>query len=129
LAGLWARHVDADVISPEIYTGRSELIGFVTRCRYMEIPNFQLEQILTLGSELGAVTALVQSRQIKPYLKKSEAYKLYGRKNIERWIDGHLITPRKDGEASAAWRLSRLEIEILTKAIKLQEILSGVPGS
>jgi len=95
----------------------------------MEMPNFQLEQILTLGSELGAVTALIQSRQIKPYLKKSEAYQLYGRKNIERWIDGLLITPRKDGEASAAWRLSRLEIEILIKAIKLQEILSGVGGT
>ena len=121
-----ARHVDADVINPEIDTGRSEFPGIVTRCRYMEIPNFQLEQILSLGAELGAITTLIQIGELKPYLKKSEAFRLYGRKNIEHWINKGWVTPRKDGEASAAWRLSRLEIEVLVKAIALRMVMAGL---
>ena len=94
----------------------------------MIIPNFQLERILALGSELGAVTALVKSGKLKPYLKKSEAFRLYGRSNIENWINTGLITPRKDGEASAAWRLDRIEIEGLIKAIALHQILFELSG-
>ena len=121
-----ARHVDADVISPELNTGRSEFLGIVARCRYMEIPTFQLEQILSLGAELGSVTTLIQSGRLKPYLKKSEAFRLYGRKNIEQWIERGVVTPRKDGNASAAWRLARMEIEVLVKAIALRQILTDI---
>lgn len=95
----------------------------------MEIPNFQLEKILTLGAELGAITTLIQIGELKPYLKKSEAFRLYGRKNIEHWINKGWVTPRKDGEASAAWRLSRLEIEVLVKAIALRMVMAGLSES
>ncbi|MDT3401265.1 hypothetical protein [Mucilaginibacter terrae] len=94
----------------------------------MELPDFQFEEILALAAELGAVNALVQSGQIKPYLKKSDAYKRYGRKNIEHWLESGQITPRKDGDASAAWRLSRIEIETLVKTLKLEAILAGMPA-
>jgi len=90
----------------------------------MEIPNFQLEQLLALGSELGSLTTLIQSGKLKPYLKKSEAFRLYGRKNIEHWTENGMVKPRKDGEASAAWRLERMEIEVLVKAIALRRILA-----
>jgi len=75
-----------------------------------------------VGAELGALQALITTGMLKPYLKKSEAFRQYGRKNVERWIAQGDITPRKDGNHSAAWRIDRLEIAILAKAIELNEI-------
>ncbi len=76
----------------------------------------QLQKLLVDASELGAVLALTKIGKIKPYLKKSEAFEKYGRKNVENWILNGLITPRKDGNHSAAWRIDRIEIETVYKA-------------
>jgi hypothetical protein len=80
-------------------------------CFYMN-----LQIILEQSAELGAISALVRTGKLKPYLKKAEAFRLYGRKNIEHWIGQGLITPRKDGDHSACWRIDRLEAEALVKA-------------
>ena len=72
--------------------------------------------MLQTGAELGALIALIKTGQLKPYITKAEAYRLYGRKNIERWLDEGLLTPRKDGNLSAGWRIDRLEVEIIVKA-------------
>jgi hypothetical protein len=72
--------------------------------------------LLQQGAELGAITALIKTGKLKPYLKKKEAYRLYGRKKIERWIDDGLITIRKDGDHSAGWRIDRLELALIAKA-------------
>ena len=74
---------------------------------------FQLQKLLVDASELGAILALTKIGKIKPYLKKSEAFK---RRNVENWILGGLVTPRKDGNHSAAWRIDRIEIETVHKA-------------
>jgi hypothetical protein len=76
-----------------------------------------LQIILEKASEMGAVSALVRAGKLKPYLKKAEAFRLFGRKNIEHWIDQGFITPRKDGDHSACWRIDRLEAEALAKAL------------
>ncbi|WP_185218080.1 hypothetical protein [Sphingobacterium mizutaii] len=76
----------------------------------------QLQKLLVDASELGAILALTKIGKIKPYLKKSEAFEKYGRKNVENWILIGLITPRKDGNHSAAWRIDRIEIETVYKA-------------
>lgn len=60
--------------------------------------------------------ALIQTGQIKPYITKAEANRLYGRKNIQHWLDAGLLTPRKDGSHSAAWRIDRLEAQLIVKA-------------
>jgi hypothetical protein len=101
------------------------LYGIVTRSRYMNerSDQIQLQQLVGTAVELGVMIALIETGQIKPYLKKSEAFKLYGRKNIERWLTNSLLTPRKDGDHSAAWRLDRKEIEILIRSIKIQQLL------
>lgn len=68
------------------------------------------------AAELGALKALVQCGALKPYMKKSDAFRLYGRKQVEYWIANKLVTPRKDGDHSAAWRIDRIEIAVLAKA-------------
>lgn len=80
------------------------------------LTSFQLQKLLSDASELGALQALAKVGTIKPYLKKSEAFRRFGRKNVEQWISQGLITPRKDGNHSAAWRIDRIEIEVIYKA-------------
>ena len=76
-----------------------------------------------LAAELGATIALVKTRKLKPYLKKSEAFKIYSRNKVEYWIADGLITVRKDGDYSAAWRLDRIELELIHKAHQLIQII------
>ena len=75
------------------------------------------------GAELGAIIALIKTGKLKPYITKAEAFRLYGRKNIERWLADGLLTPRKDGDHSAAWRIDRLEAELIVKARFLRQHL------
>lgn len=83
----------------------------------------QLTRIADAAAELGAIQALILAGRLKPYLKKSEAFRLYGRKHVERWIADGSITPRKDGNHSAAWRIDRMEIAALAAAIQLLSYL------
>lgn len=121
-----ARFVETDVsISrtnnnngpPGIFPG-----GF---CIYMEqhIPPHSLHQVIRASAEIGATAALIKSGKLKPYLKKSEAFKQYGRASVEHWLETGLLKPRKDGDHSAAWRLDRIELEIISKAILLTQII------
>lgn len=89
----------------------------------IEISTFLLQVIIEQASELGAIRALVKTGKLKPYLKKSEAFRLYKRINIEQWIEEGLITPRKDGNNSAAWRIERLEVEVIARSIYLLRYL------
>jgi hypothetical protein len=77
---------------------------------------YVLMRIAEAAAELGATQALIQTGRLKPYLSKAEASRLYGRNNIERWVDEGLLAVRKDGNHSAAWRIDRLELELIVKA-------------
>ena len=88
----------------------------------MAVPFF-MEKILLGAAELGALQALIHTGQVKPYLKKSEAFRLYGRKRVEKWTAEGLIKIRKDGDHSAAWRIDRMEIATLAKTIELLSYL------
>lgn len=83
----------------------------------MEINSFQFKIITETAAELGALSTLIKLGKVKPYLKKNEAFKRYGRANVEKWISDGLITIRKDGDHSASWRIDRLEIELLSKSL------------
>jgi hypothetical protein len=72
---------------------------------------------------MGAVVAMAKTGKVRPYISKNEAFRLYGRKNVERWIDDGLVTPRKDGDHSAAWRIDRIELESIVKARELLQSL------
>ena len=84
----------------------------------MEISKMQLKSMLEDAAELGGLFALIKVGKSKPYLKKSEAFRIYGRANVERWIEQGLITPRKDGYHSAAWRIDRMEVESIVKSVQ-----------
>ncbi|HXH99224.1 MAG TPA: hypothetical protein VNI52_03070 [Sphingobacteriaceae bacterium] len=80
------------------------------------LPKFVLIQMLQDAAELGAQIALSKSGLLKPYLSKQDAYRLHGQSNVDRWIREGLLTPRKDGNASAKWRIDRIELEAIAKA-------------
>ncbi len=82
----------------------------------IQMTDHQLGKLLRDAAEMGAKLTLSSLGKIRPYLTKSEAFRSYGRKNIERWIDQGLITPRKDGNQSAPWRIERIEVEAIRKA-------------
>lgn len=82
-----------------------------------------LSDLLEQAAEMGAKLALSRFGYLKPYLKKSEAFRLYGRANVEHWIESGLVNPRKDGDHSATWRLERLELETISKADELLRYL------
>jgi hypothetical protein len=89
----------------------------------MELSNHQLKTIIRAAAEMGAKIALEKVGRLKPYLKKSEAFRLYGRRKIEHWIEEGMITPRKDGNHSATWRIERIEVEAIVKAMELSLLI------
>jgi len=88
----------------------------------MEINPFQLKLITEAAAELGALSALIKTGKVKPYLNKSEAFKAFGRATVENWVRDGLIIVRKDGDYSAAWRIDRFEIELLAKSIIISKL-------
>lgn len=87
------------------------------------ISSHQLKLIIRDAAEMGAIQALTKAGKLKPYLKKSEAFRKYGRANIEQWAEKGLITVRKDGDFSASWRIDRMEVEAIVKSIDLLRYL------
>jgi hypothetical protein len=90
----------------------------------MEISVFQLELIITETNQLAMIAIMTRTRRLRPYLKKSEAFKVYGRAKVENWLSAGLLTPRKDGDHSAAWRLDRIELETVSRALKIIQLLN-----
>lgn len=84
----------------------------------LQLPETELEyrNALIDAAELGAQKALVEVGQLKPYLKKREAYRMYGEAVVNRWIMEGLVTPIKDGTRNASVRIDRIEIETVAKA-------------
>ena len=85
----------------------------------MEISPVLLKLITKEAAELGAITTLVKTGRCKPFLNKSEAFRCFGRANVEHWLEEGLITKRKDGDHSATWRLDRLELEVIARSVYL----------
>ena len=80
-----------------------------------ELSQMELSNMLTEAAEMGAKRAYIHLGIIKPYMSKAEAFKMYGRANVERWVKEQLIIPIKDGGNSAKWRLCRIRLEMVAK--------------
>lgn len=76
--------------------------------------DYELRNMLTDAAKLGATQALADTGAIKPYMNKSEAYRLYGRGKVDSWIKDGLITPR--GEIGKSWQIDRVEIQALSSS-------------
>ena len=92
----------------------------------MELSAHDLLKLVSEVARLASIKTLIQTGTIKPFLKKAEAYRLYERRKIEKWISDGLLTPRKDGNQSAAWRLDRFEIELLASGPELLRLLPDI---
>jgi hypothetical protein len=88
-----------------------------------QISTHQLKLIIAEAAEMGAVMAMIKTGKVRPYMKKSEAFRKYGRANIEKWIEQGLISVRKDGNHSATWRIDRIEVEAITRSVTLLKYL------
>ena len=89
----------------------------------LQISTHQVKLIIAEAAEMGAVMAMIKTGKVKPYMKKSEAFRKYGRANIEKWIEAGLITFRKDGNHSATWRIDRIEVEAINRSFTLLKYL------
>lgn len=80
-----------------------------------EITFRELQELLTEAAELGAKAALAQSGHLKPMISKSEAYRIYKRGKVDRWIREGLVVPVKDGINSSTMRIDRIQIDTVAK--------------
>jgi hypothetical protein len=82
----------------------------------MEISLPHLRTMLSEAAELGATRALAQAGVIKPFLTQAEAFRLYGRGNVESWVTAGLILSKKDGDFNTKVRLDRIQLEVIAKS-------------
>lgn len=84
----------------------------------IQVPETETEYMNALidAANIGALKALEMVGASKPYLKLREAFRLYGRRIVKRWIDEGLIHTIKDGDKNSSVRISRVEIEAVSMA-------------
>ena len=75
-----------------------------------------LADAVEIGFKKGLMTGSVSEIKLKPYISKKEAYRLYGRAIVDRWIKEKLIKEIKDGDNSSTVRIDRIQIEIIAKS-------------
>ncbi|WP_295675919.1 hypothetical protein [uncultured Mucilaginibacter sp.] len=77
---------------------------------------YELSNLLTDAAELGAKQMSIAAGLTPPFYSASQAYKLYGRKLVERWVEENLIKPCKDGDRNHNLRYDSLRLEALAKS-------------
>lgn len=82
-----------------------------------------MRDVLKDIAKAGAIQALIETGQLKPFVTKAEAYRLYGRSNVEKWIRNGLITPR--GGCGEKWRLERAEMEAIVASASLAAYINS----
>jgi hypothetical protein len=83
------------------------------------LPQTEIEfrNALIDAAEIGAIKALIQVGQLKPYLKLREAQRLYGKAAVNRWEQQGLIKFLKDGDRNSSVRIDRIQIETVAKSV------------
>lgn len=76
-----------------------------------------LARVLGTLAKLTATEMLTMSGSLKPFISKSEAYRMYGRGKVDKWIsEGHLSIGQDEVGTSSKMRINRNEIEALAQA-------------
>lgn len=73
--------------------------------RYME-----LATLLKNAAEQGTANAIKEERPVPDQLTKADAYRLYGRSNVDRWLREELIFAQQPTDTSQIF-LDRSELE------------------
>ncbi len=71
----------------------------------------QFQELIANAVNIGYEKALADNGQIKAHLTKAEAYRKYGRRQVDRWLREKLIDKIKDGTNSSSIRLDRTQLE------------------
>lgn len=74
-----------------------------------------LRTLLDHAAELGAQRALERAGIVNPTITRPQAERIYGRRQIDRWIKERLIKVIQDGPG-ATHRISVSELESVAKA-------------
>ncbi|NGF58253.1 hypothetical protein G5B00_17250 [Parapedobacter sp. SGR-10] len=75
--------------------------------RYVE-----LATLLKNAAEQGTANAIKQERPVPDQLTKADAYRLYGRSNVDRWLREGLILAQQPTDTSQIF-LDRSELEVV----------------
>jgi len=70
----------------------------------------ELAMLLKNAAEQGTANAIKEERPVPDRLTKAEAYRLYGRSNVDRWLREGLISKQPTTDTSQIF-LDRSELE------------------
>ena len=76
----------------------------------------QLKELLVDAAEIAASKAMENLGSLPPFISKAEAYRMYGRKQVDRWIAEGILKQYKDGNNTSKIRISRQNIMAVAKA-------------
>jgi hypothetical protein len=82
-----------------------------------------LQQLLNHAAEAGATQALIRIGKMPATIKQTDAFKLYGRTDITRWVKEGLVKQIQDGD-SACVRYDVMELEAVAKSSNRHTYLS-----
>lgn len=80
------------------------------------LPRDLLAKLLADAAEMGAKKALESTGAIKSKVSMTEAYSMYSRRTVDRWIKEGRIKPFRDTPNSIKRFLSRSVLDSLNKA-------------
>lgn len=70
----------------------------------------EFRNALVDAAEVGAQKALINVGVLSATIKLADAYRLYGRRQVDAWIEARLIDPIKDGSRNCSVRIDRVQI-------------------
>ena len=103
----------------------------------MELQNFELRKLLADAMEMGYKRCLMDFGHLTATITKSEAYRMYGRNDVDKWIREKAIIPVKAGSGTSKIKLDRIQLELLNKIdrltpiswLKMKKAIISKPGS
>ncbi|SHM93142.1 hypothetical protein [Mucilaginibacter sp. OK098] len=80
----------------------------------MEIEDLSLLMLNAVNS--GVAKAVAESGVITPFISKADAYRIYGRSNVDRWLTEHLIAPLSAPGKGSKRFLDRIKLDCVAAA-------------
>lgn len=94
----------------------------------MRIPKTEIEfrNALIDAAYIGAQKALEMAGVTSSTIRLADAYRMYGRGQVDRWIREKVINPIKDGDKNTAVRISRTEIATAAQMANREQYFSNL---
>lgn len=82
----------------------------------MQMELKELSSLLKIAVTTGANKALAANCQLKDQLTKAEAYRIYGRYNVDRWLSEGLITLTSVNPSISKKTINRKKLESIAES-------------